>query len=138
MEHIFSKKSNEDDLNVLLDNIFAVCNDEMGWSCEKPSDSECSQQTTGNADIDYIRKTIDEMKDSLEVLYNNIQGNASEDLDINNDIISLLSIQGEIDDLNRKVIDFKNSIHTFTASNAAGCDQNIGNIQAMNDIISIL
>ena len=78
------------------------------------------------------------MKDSLEVLYNNIQSNASEDLDINNDIISLLSIQGEIDDLNKKVIDFKNSIHTFTTSNTAGCEQNIGNMQAMNDIISIL
>lgn len=135
MDYNFSKKSNTDeDLDALLDSIFAVCDNEMGWTCDKPS-AENNNVDSGDTNDDFIRKTIDDTKDSLEMLYNNLKKSSTDNLDTNNHIIRLLEIQTEINNLNRDVVDFQGSVNPFISQNQETPVQ--GNMQAINDIISL-
>lgn len=135
MDDDFSEKN---ELNDLLENIFKVCDDEMRWSCNTPPEnSDEIDQEFENPDLNYTQQLIFDMKGMLDTIQNNLKVSSEKSLDINNNIMTLISIKGSIESLNNDIIDFQSSVGQYI-DNAPTQSPVNGNIQAINDIISIL
>lgn len=141
MNYNFQKKSDPDnELDSLLENIFTVCNNEMGWACAKPSAElkPAPPVQSSDTNLNYAKQLIDDMKSQLDVIYNNLKTSSERHLDVNNNIMTLLSIQGSIDALNEDILSFQGSVDSFISAEENKPVAGVGNVQAINDIISIL
>lgn len=110
----------------------------MRWSCNTPPEnSDEIDQEFENPDLNYTQQLIFDMKGMLDTIQNNLKVSSEKSLDINNNIMTLISIKGSIESLNNDIIDFQSSVGQYIDNAPAQSPVN-GNIQAINDIISIL